>query len=87
MNDLARLLRIVADGREEYAAAIPDNTTDPVARTQRDVLLAEAAAFRSAAALADGDTSGLWRLLPTWRLTTDVQQLAYRLARSGRPDV
>lgn len=87
MNDLARLLRIIADGREEYANAIPEDTPNPALRAQRDILLSEAHAFRSAAAIADGDTSGLWRLLPTWRLTPDVQQLADRVAGKTEPVV
>lgn len=72
-NDLARLLRIVADGREEYVLkGMPDD--------QRDVLLAEAGAFRSAALLAEGHTENLWRLLPTWRLTPEVEALARRVS-------
>lgn len=78
--ELARLLRIVADGREEYAeGSIPGSS--------RDLLHTEAAAFRSAANIVEGDTSGLWRLLPTWRLDTEVEQLAALCDRVTEPEV
>jgi hypothetical protein len=76
--ELARLLRLVADGREEYATSIPEEVANSSLREQRDTLLTEAAAFRSAALLAEGDMSGVWRLLPTWRMTTEVRALMER---------
>lgn len=80
-TDLARLLRIIADGREEYAE-------DAIPGLSRRVLLSEAAAFRTAAVIADGDAApALWGLLPTWRLTPDVQQLADRVAGEAEPIV
>jgi hypothetical protein len=82
-DDLACLLRIIADGREEY---ITSNTPD----AQRDILRTEAAAFRSAAIIVEGDTSGLWRLLPTWRLDAEAEQLAQlcdRLDGKSEPEL
>jgi len=77
--DLARLLRIIADGREEYALPLPPNAPRALLE-QRDALLTEAAAFRSAALLAEGNTDSVWRLLPTWRLTPEVEELARKVA-------
>lgn len=71
--DLARLLRIIADGREEYARNAPDR--------DQATLLTEAAAFRSAALLAEGEDN-TWRLLPTWRITPEVEELAQRVAET-----
>ena len=74
-RDLARLLRLIADGREEYASAIPEEVANSALREDRATLLTEAAAFRSAALLAEGDMDGVSRLLPTWRMTTEVRLL------------
>lgn len=82
---LPRLLRLIADGRMEYASSIPEDTDNRSLREQRDTLLAEAGAFRSAAVLAEGDTSGVWRLLPSWWMTEEVQELVDRLGAVPRP--
>jgi hypothetical protein len=82
--ELARLLRIIADGRAEYASSIPEDTNNRSLREQRDTLLTEAGAFRSAAVLALGDMSGVWRLLPTWRMTGEVRVLMAKLSGTGR---
>lgn len=81
--DLARLLRIIADGREEYA----NGASHAVPAWMRDNLRGEADAFRAAAAIIEGDVSRLWALLPTWRLTPDVQQLADRVVGKTEPGV
>jgi hypothetical protein len=82
--DLARLLRIIADGREEYAYPLPPDAPRVLVE-QRDALLTEAAAFRSAALIAEGGTDILWRLLPTWRLTPEVEELARKIAADAAP--
>jgi hypothetical protein len=83
--DLARLLRVIADGRDEYAASIPPDTTSVGLLTQRLTLTTEAAAFRSAALLAEGHTDGIWGLLPTWRLTPEIEALGRRVTEGNTP--
>lgn len=85
-TDLARLLRIVADGREEYAGSLPGDAS-PARREQHAALHAEAAAFRAAAAITEGRTDSLLGLLPTWRFTPEVEELAHRVARDASPEV
>jgi hypothetical protein len=84
-TDLARLLRAIANGREEYASSIPESSTNPDMQWQRETLTTEAAAFRSAALLAEGHTDRVWGLLPTWRLTPEIEALAHRIAERNTP--
>jgi hypothetical protein len=67
--DVVAILRAVAAGREEYADRLPE--TGPMAEA-RTILMVEAAAYRAAARIADGDVSSLWSLLPSWRWTPDM---------------
>lgn len=59
-------LETAAAARREYAGSAP---TSQVA-----VLLTEAAAFESAAKIAAGDLGPLYRLLPSWRWTPEMNE-------------
>lgn len=60
LEDLAALLRLAAAGRREYA-------TGGLPADYRNTLETEAAAFQTAARLAEGDMRIMYALLPTWR--------------------
>jgi hypothetical protein len=71
--ELARLFRIIADGREEYSKHLAGNEVPEAGH-----LLIETAAYRSAALIAEGDMSGVFGLLPSWRMTPEVEELMRR---------
>jgi hypothetical protein len=68
-EDPVTVLLAIADGREEYARALPE--AGPMSDV-RAILLTEAAAYRCAARIVSGDRSELWGLLPSWRWTPDM---------------
>lgn len=70
-GELAALLRSVAAGRREYAAALAA-PIESWAIEQRAALEAEAAAFESAAKIVEGDLGPLYGLLPSWRWTGEM---------------
>lgn len=58
--EVVRLLRLVSEGRREYARAAGAN------KALADVLTSEADLLAAAAKIADGDKQALYGLLPSW---------------------